>query len=379
MSKFKLFLFTCIGLGLSGFITFLMLEIGLRFLPVAEPLFSQAVTQEQPIARFMPDRTITWSNDWQFSIVNERHINNDGFMNDQNYSANDNKPLMAVIGDSYIEAVMVPYEETLYGRLAGVVGDQKRVYSFGASGAPLSQYLIWARYAKQTYKPSMMVFTIVGNDFDESLPQYAVSQTFHHFAENENGVLEARLLEEYIPSKLRSVIAHSALARYLFFNLKVSQSYNRFKQKLSRQNNAETLYINNVEAFTSEEKLNDSYRAISAFFDLLPSYSGLDPKDIVLAIDAPRRFIYSPDMKPEEKSYFEKTREFFIREGRQKGFTVIDMLPAFSRHYSENSQKFENETDWHWNGLGHDVVHQEILNTGAFRRFMNQTPRLIDY
>jgi hypothetical protein len=43
-----------------------------------------------------------------------------------------------------------------------------RVYSFGASGALLSQYLIWARHAVHEYGARAVIINVVGNDFDES-------------------------------------------------------------------------------------------------------------------------------------------------------------------------------------------------------------------
>ena len=53
---------------------------------------------------------------------------------------------------------MVPFDETLHGRAQRCVGDGARVYSFAASGAPLSQYLIWAEHARQRYEAQGLVF-----------------------------------------------------------------------------------------------------------------------------------------------------------------------------------------------------------------------------
>ena len=85
-------------------------------------------------------------------MLNHRRVNNAGWVNDQDYEHQDVTPLLAIIGDSYIEAMMVPYEQTVYGRLANTLEGRLRVYSFGASGAPLSQYLIWARHAVEHYR-----------------------------------------------------------------------------------------------------------------------------------------------------------------------------------------------------------------------------------
>lgn len=63
---------------------------------------------------------------------------------------------------------MVPYEQTLHARLAAAAQDKFRVYSFAASGAPLSQYLIYARHAIDEWGAEALVINVVGNDFDES-------------------------------------------------------------------------------------------------------------------------------------------------------------------------------------------------------------------
>jgi len=112
-------------------------EILLRFLPVQSGLRSQPVTAENPIFRFTPERDSTFSRGWNFDMVNRRRVNNAGWINDQSYRPDDQTPLLAVVGDSYVEALMVPYAQTFYGRLAKKLAGQVRVYSFGASGAPL--------------------------------------------------------------------------------------------------------------------------------------------------------------------------------------------------------------------------------------------------
>src|SRR5262245_53576418 len=117
--------------------------------------------------------------------INRGHTNNAGFVNDQDYRRDDPLPLLAVIGDSYIEARMVPFAKTLEGRLAHALRDRSRVYSFAAGGAPLSQYLIWAEHAVHTYGARALVINVVGNDFDESLPAYRAGPGFWFYVADE--------------------------------------------------------------------------------------------------------------------------------------------------------------------------------------------------
>lgn len=91
----------------------MLAEITLRFLPVSTSLFGQPVNETSPVFRFLPDR---------------------------DYESDIRSPLLAVIGDSYVEATMVPYAETLQGQLAAkAVADTdlfKQIFSVPADGKP---------------------------------------------------------------------------------------------------------------------------------------------------------------------------------------------------------------------------------------------------
>ncbi|MBM4205979.1 MAG: SGNH/GDSL hydrolase family protein [Gammaproteobacteria bacterium] len=168
-AKQRRWLLTVISIGIGLLLPLLLLEVVLRFLPVNEGLRTEPVNAQNPVPRFAPNRTSTFSRGWNFSIVNMVRTNNYGFVNDQDYDPADTQSLIAVIGDSYVEAIMVPYAQTAAGQLAQAFGSQARVYSFGASGSALSQYLAYARYARDQFQPDALLILVVGNDFDESL------------------------------------------------------------------------------------------------------------------------------------------------------------------------------------------------------------------
>ena len=63
----------------------------------------------------------------------------------------------------------------------GEIDDKYNVYSFGFSGAPLSQYLKWADYSIRVFNSKHLVFNIVARDFDESLLKYKNTKGFHFF------------------------------------------------------------------------------------------------------------------------------------------------------------------------------------------------------
>lgn len=87
------------------------------------------------------------------------------------YSPGKDKKLIAVIGDSYIEAFQVDADKKYPCVLRDMINNEYEVYAFGISGAPLSQYLNISRYVKRHFKPDIIIFNIVHNDFDESIYQ----------------------------------------------------------------------------------------------------------------------------------------------------------------------------------------------------------------
>ena len=213
-----------------------------------------------------------------------------------------------------------------------------------------------------------MIVNIVSNDFDESLPQYKNKPRFHYFVTDNNGTLRPQLIGEYKPSALKGTIAYSALVRYFYFHLHLADAYNKmlFQKRQSEQPD----FIGNIEADASQQKLEDSKKAIAAFLELLPDYAGLPKDKIILVIDGIRTDIYAGT--DNSGSYFGKMRAETIRQAHNNGYTIIDMHPAFQRHYDEFKQPFEFTNDAHWNALAHKLAAEEIMKSDNFKHFAAQ-------
>ena len=158
-----------------------------------------------------------------------------------------------VIGDSYVEAHQVDVGNSVAELLHSGVKRDGRVYSMGLSGAPLSQYLVFAEFSKITFHPKSMVFIIVGNDFVESLLKYRVQARFHLFRENGDDFVLERV--DYSLSNTKALLRKSAFIRYVMLNLGAKASLERL---LSRAPAQPTEYIGNVPITVEEKKLDDS-------------------------------------------------------------------------------------------------------------------------
>ncbi|MBD3868889.1 MAG: hypothetical protein IFK94_12245 [Acidobacteria bacterium] len=352
-SRTKKILFPLAALTAGFLILFLILEIGFRFLPVNQGLASLPVDKDNPVLRFQPNRTATWSKGWNFSIVNEIHTNNYGFINDQDYDPAVDSPLLAVIGDSYVEAVMVPFAETVNGRLAARAGKVGRVYSFASSGSALSQYLVYAEFARDNFRPAGLVIVIVGNDFDESMLSPGSPAGYHYFQEDLQGGLElARLDLDY--GLARRLLRRSDFLMYLVLNLKLTALPARLRQTGGD-------FAGNTRRIASPERVAASDSAVQAFLARLPVAAGLPAEKILLVLDGVRPDLYDPGVREVgAASYWGVMRRHLLERASTVGYPVLDMEPEFRSRYDGDGRRFEFDADAHWNGYAHELVSEGI-------------------
>jgi hypothetical protein len=344
-------------------------EIVLRFLPVSTGLRSMPVAAADPVLHFTPDRPFVNSLGWNMHNVVQGRVNNAGFVNDQDY-ARDGPPLIAVVGDSFIEAQMVAYGETLQGRLAAALAPKTRVYSFAGSGAPLSQYLVWAGYAVKEYGARAVVISVVGNDFDESLAAYRLGPGFWQYAPDANGVLQLTL-NPHRAGTLVSLARHSALARYIIINLGIQNRLFAIRwlgeMIFGKPANAQPRYAGNTDASADEKRVRDSLGAIDAALRDVPERVGLPADRVLFTLDGFR----SADAAREGAgSYFDLMRRAFIEKAAAKGYEVIDLDTRFIPRHARSGESFEFYDDNHWNAAGHEVAFEAVMESKLLARLM---------
>jgi hypothetical protein len=348
----------CIGLGGLG----LTLEVVLRFLPVRESLSLLPVNDANPIARLRPNRDITWSKGWNFGIVNTFHVNNFGFVNDLDYEVDSDEPLLAVVGDSYVEAAMVPYEETLQGRLAASLAGRARVYSFAFSGSALSQYLAFARFARDVFEPDAMIVVIVSNDFGQS---FEARPGLHHFIETEGGEVEL-VRTDFEVGWVRNVARRFALARYLVANLESARLWRHEKPT------GDQTIVGGTWAVMEPRRVASASRAIDEFLEELPRSAGLPRSQIVFVVDGIRPELYDRTKRISSKgSYLDVMRERLMLLAREQGHQVLDLQPRMIREFEKSGKHFEFVDDAHWNAHGHAAAARAVEEGVVFEKLRN--------
>ena len=359
-------LLRALALLFGTLLALVLLEIALQILPVHGGAHRLPVNEEDVVLRFEPDREFVWSRDWNFSIVNKVKINNFGFASDFEYEPNRTDPLLAVVGDSFVEAFMVPYSNTCTGRLAELLQEAARVYSFAAGGAPLSQYLAYAKYAHETFSPDGLVVVIIGNDFDESLGNASAMPGFHYFFEDGDGELVLRRTD-FAVSLPKRALRNSALALYLMHNLELGEAPSRIRQILRQKQVPARGSI--AEEFETV-RIKDSQRVVVKFLSQLPNFAGLAPEEIVFVVDGLRPHLYDDHLAELARgSYMYVMRQYFMEQAAGEGFEVIDLNPVFTSDFREHRLPFEYRQDAHWNERGHQLCFEEVAQSAVLRSF----------
>lgn len=346
-------------------LSIILLEAIFRVLPVRDSLMTLPVNSANPVIRFKEDRDVIWSRGANFSIVTRKHVNNYGFLNDQNYSPEDKDPLLAIIGDSYVEASQVENSSSMHGILSQEAAGKGRIYSFGASGSPLSTYLAYADYAAKEFHVNALVFIIVGNDFDESLTRYKNTPGFHYFSDVSDRLDLVRI--DYQPTLIKRLARRSALVRYMELNVQMNwQSIMNTFDNDAGETDEE--FIGNTRSAFDEDRISDSKRVVDSFFEELPLQTGLGNDKILFVIDGMRPHLYNPTtLIKADGSYFDLMRKYFIRVAVNKGYELIDMQPVFIEKHESEGMQFEFPSDGHWNEAGHNLVAEKINASSVYR------------
>lgn len=352
-------------------ICLLVAEVVLRFLPVSSGMRTVEVTAQSPVFHFTPNRDFVFSRDWDLAEANRGHVNNAGFVNDQDYYQDDKLPLLAVVGDSMIEAAMLPYPQTVHARLASAHAGKLRVYSFAAAGAPLSQYLIWARHAVREYGARALVISVISNDFDESHSAYKIGPGFWHYVPDADGELRLRLFE-YRPGLLRNAAVASALGRYLLFNLQVGQRWLELKSMLfGGPAMAAPADAGRTASDADEKRVRNSIAAVDAFFRDLPEYTGLPPSRILFTVEG---FRYADLAATSAGSYLDRVRRALLEKAAALGYDTIDLDPPFFEHYRRTGDRVELPRDGHWTGVYHGVTFDAVMASRFMARVTSERP-----
>jgi hypothetical protein len=290
-------------------------------------------------------------------------INNMGWNSDIDYAPDieRHKPLIAVLGDSYVEAFQVDITASFVSLLRSKVKSTYDVYGFGKSGAPLSQYLQMSRYVRQHFKPDVFVVNVVHNDFNESLTSVMSLPYYLGLSVHDGEVRESPLADTPITIKPTSrMLFSSAIFRYLWLNLHLGESLIEWGV-LRNEMRAPTATANRAPpdpAHVREEQAADY--VIRKFKEENPH------TELVFMIDGSRRDIYARRVDDHSDVLWMNSLLRRLCEEHQCRF--IDLTEPFRTKFNRDGVMLSGETDYHWNKEGHrvvaDVLYERLLAFG---------------
>lgn len=341
----------------AGVIGLTVVELAFRFvIPASTPPHSYFDTKTK-ILRFDVAGPRTGSTTIG-SLAQQRsrwRVNNMGWNSQVDYTTGERgKPLIAIIGDSFVQALDVDVQDSIASRLGEALNGQYDVYSFAKGGAALSQYLHFSRYVNKNFHPDILVFNVVGNDFDESLCDVSYPVGMMCLNDRKPEIQESEI-NPYVPSRLQRWARKSSLIRYVVFNLKISPAFRRADVLVQAQQQS-------AADDEAAEKLRRERIERSTDYILGKLAKENPDRTVVFMLDGPRQQIYAGEL--EQRDDFELWSNGLLRRKAEKyGFPFLDLTGPFSESFRRDGVKFESEFDYHWNAHGHDVAANALMET----------------
>lgn len=326
------------GLGLLLF--GLTAELLCRLLPVSTATeFGYHV--DEVFMTYPPGHRWRTATGWDLRRAQTIAVNNLGFASERDYTPNPDA--VAVIGDSYVEGSMLAVSERLGPQIERALGGRRPVYDMGLPGTSLLDYAERIRFASEKLGVRDFVLLIEAGDVPQSVCD----------AEPRDGVcLDSQTLQprrERRPqaSALKRVVRHSALAQYLFSQIKIDPR--RLLRQAIEQARPEVQQVSASLHGHAEERgsvgdlrIVDSVTA--AFFQRVRPYI---KGRLILLVDGDRR-----GDRPASPSV-RQARERFMELARTADAQVIDAEIPFRAHYAQSSLSLDvAPSDAHLNAVG---------------------------
>lgn len=148
------------------------------------------------------------------------HINNEGWNSSVDYLPKTQRrlPLIAMFGDSFIQAFDSDPDQHVDVYLADQLTPKADVYSFALGGYCLEQYVALGRYVAQKFSPDLLVLVLGPHDVDDSMRRYGVLSPYLWQVESSDGGFVELPPRMYAASRFALPARRSALLSYLHYN-----------------------------------------------------------------------------------------------------------------------------------------------------------------
>jgi len=310
----------------------LLLEIAFRVLPVSTSTETGYYT-DPLILTYPPHHHWTVSTGWDLRNAQRLQSNNYGYVASRDFAPDENA--VALIGDSFTEASMLPADDRPGVQLERALGSRP-VYAMGNPGTALLDYAERIRFAHDQWGV---------RDFVVLMERFDVRQSVCGSGNINGPCLDAQTLAPRIekkepPSAAKKIFRHSALAQYVFGQLKFTPQklVHTTRPALGAPQPASAEVPPYVDAVTA------------AFFARIKPYV---TGKLVIVVDSDRRALAAG------QAVADASRSRFMALARAAGAVVVDTEPLFRAHLASSPLLLEvGPYDGHLNALGVQLVTQ---------------------
>ena len=339
---------TLIGLlaGVAGFLV--ACEAAFRVLPVSTATMTGYYIDPY-ILGYPAVHQWTAATGWDLRNPQRLQGNNLGFLADRPHVRDPRA--VALIGDSYVEASMLPPGDRPGAQLERMLADTRPVYAMGGPGSSLLDYAERVRYAYQQLDIRDFVILFEAGDMRQSV---CGSGNVHAVCLSPDR-LDLRMQTQPAPSTLKKVLRHSGLAQYVSGQIRANPArfvLNAFVRKVpdhaASLAGADTALPAPMGTL-SEDRARMVDAVTAAFFARIAE-TAPDARLLILA-DGVRKpgDALAPGVAAE--------RQRFLQNARNRGLTVLDGEPAYARHaLSSNLSLAVGPYDAHLNSKGVELL-----------------------
>jgi hypothetical protein len=329
----------CLRILLGAAAVLLLVELVLRVLPVSTGLSYQASSPMDPIIRGKPNLDYTYSSGWNLRMVQHGRLNNYGFPADENYDPN--APNIIVVGDSYVESLMLKPADRMQDRLEQQLRHQVRVYGIGRSGSDLAQKLGAAQWAFSVFHPQLVIINLNDTDVAASL----INTPGDFYVSLHGSHCELLRSERPAEPQIEHLLRASHLFHYLTANLRITVTLghmfgggNAALRKLYAPENA---------------RLREA--VATCVTHLLPKLVPLPPARVMFVIGSDLDDIYAG--RPARELDVEPV----ARAVELAGYQVIRTDPIFRQDYLAHRMPLSfRPVDDHWNARAQALVARAV-------------------
>lgn len=394
----------CIGLLVALF----ALEAVVRVLGLAQQ--TKSFYQPDPLigTRHVPYANGIWQKKGIFSI--EVKFNGEGFR-DVDHAVKKPKGVrrIIVLGDSYVEAMQVEFQQAFYSVLEKRLNTESgkgtvEVINFGVSGFGVPQYYLALKHYGYKYDPDLVILAVTtGNDIRNAHPDLELDKYRPYYLFNEKGEMYLQPPQQQntvsmsiLPSLVRNIVTLLFPQSYIYVNQTIGPRIWAFRAQQKNANTAKPEAAKSDAAKTSPPRPEisiDTYvygvpytkpwaDAWKATLELIKMMKHeLDERGakllVVTITDSDAQIDGSLQKQLDGLKVgnlqwdAERPVKILDKFCRQQGIEFLPLLYGFRQEYRKTHEKFHFVGDGHWTARSHELsaslLYDKIRKDGLLK------------